>query len=356
VFNNSGTNLSDLYNFSYVMERYNSFGIKMHEAVENYLKTVQKPALRKIMETLLRDLRNGIAFPDALSKHPSFFPAFVIAMMRIGQDSGQTGKIWEDITSYLEQEIEIGKDIRSAMWIQKVFFAFFLVAAVIIIFLVIPKMGDLLKETDMELPMVTKAVIGFGTIATSFWWLFLLAGIGCVLGYGYFKREYPEQYDALKLKVPVFSTITYDQLQYRFARVFGLCRQAGLDPVSSLRYAAIAADNLIMKNMLQKAASSLENSGLPLREALMKADVHHILHPDFFLMMQVGIAGDISEVMLKEADKYQKEMRRSAKTIGDKVGLCVMIPGYVVMILLFASMELPIMSMMQNMNLSGGGM
>jgi len=44
----------------------------------------------------------------------------------------------------------------------------------------------------------------------------------------------------------------------------------------------------------------------------------------------------------------------ASKLIGDKVGLSVTIPGYVALIILFASIEFPVMTMMQNLNSMGG--
>ena len=355
MLNSNKPTMKDLYRFFKVIQRYNSANITINESVPMFAEEVKKPSLKKIMESLIRDLRNGMDFPNALSKHPGFFPAFIIEMMKVGEASGQNTGIMDEIVFFLEQEIDVKREVDSALWTPKAFLVGMFIAFLLGIFLVIPKMGELLSDTHIELPLITQLVVGIGNLAQSFWWLFILLGIAIVAGYRYIKNEYPEQIDLFKLRIPFFKVITYNQIQYRFAKIFGLCVQAKLDTTRALQYTAMAADNLVVKNTLKKAATDIERSGMSLADAIKKADIYHIINPAFYIMLRVGVStSDIGNIMLKEADNYRKDMLVASKLIGDKVGLSVTIPGYVALIILFASIEFPVMTMMQNLNSMGG--
>lgn len=355
MFSKNKLTLADLHNFFKVIKRYNSANVSINESVPLFAEEVKKPALKKIMDVLIRDLKNGVTFPKALSKHPSFFPSYIVEMMEVGQSSGQTNRILEEVVFFLEQEIDVKREVSAALWVPKAFLVGMFLLFVICIFLVIPKMGDLLADAHIELPLVTKLVLGIGDMAQSLWWLFLLLAVFSGAIYRYFQREYPERIDLLKLKIPFFKTITYNQLQYGFSKIFGLCIQAGLGVTRSLQYAAMSSESIIVKNTLKRAASDIEKSGISIADAIKKADIYHVIDPAFYIMLKVGITtSNVGTIMLNESENYRKEMLIASKLLGEKVGVSVTIPGYLSLVLIFASIEYPVMTMLQNLNMSGG--
>ena len=228
-------------------------------------------------------------------------------------------------------------------------------AFVIGVLFVIPKLGELLNDAHLELPLITKAVIGVSTLAQSFWWLFLLIGIGGFFLYKRTKKDSPEKIEKLALKMPFFKVINYNKLQYNFAKILGLCITAGIQTSTALRYTAVASGNFMMKSTLTKAANEIENSGLQVADAVKKADTYGIIDKRFYVMLSVATtAGKIGTIMLDESENYRKEMIVASELIGDKIGLSVSIPGYLCLIALFASIEFPVMKMMQNLSNVGG--
>ncbi|MBP2629485.1 MAG: Type secretion system protein [Firmicutes bacterium] len=354
-FTSNKPTLSDLYHFFKVIQRYNAANIPISESVPIFAEETKKVSLKKIMEILTRDLKNGLSFPNALSKHPTFFPAFIIEMMRVGETTGENAGILDEIVFFLEQEIDIKRDVKSALWAPKAFLVGMFIAFLLGIFLVIPKMGELLSDANIELPLVTQLVIGVGSLAQTFWWFFAFLGVVAIVLYRYAQKEYPEKMDLFKLRIPFFNVITYNQIQYRFAKIFALCVQSGIGTTRALQYTAMASDNIVVKNTLKRAANYVEKSGMSLADAIKKADVHNVINSSFYIMLRVGLStSDIAPIMFKESENYRKDMLVASKLLGDKVGLAVTIPGYVALIILFASIEFPVMTMMQNLNSIGG--
>lgn len=355
MFSKNKPDLTDLLKFFKVIARYKAANISIKESIPLFTEEVKKPSVKKIMDVLIRDLENGATFPKALSKHPSFFPAYIVEMMEVGESTGQTNKILDEIVFFLEQEIDIKREISAALWVPKAFLVAMVIMFVLGIFWAIPKMGELLSDAHIELPLVTRFVLGIGDVAQTFWWLFLLIAIFAGSIYRYFQREYPEKIDLLKLKVPFFKSITYNQQQYGFAKIFGLCIQAGVETTQSLQYAAMASESIVVKNTLKRAANDMKKTGISLADAIKKADVNKVIDPAFYIMLKVGItASTIGAVMINEAENYRKEMLIASKLLGEKVGISVTIPGYLVIVMIFASIEYPVMTMMQNLNIAGG--
>ncbi|MGL5258230.1 MAG: type II secretion system F family protein, partial [Proteocatella sp.] len=165
----SKPDIKDLNDFFKDIHRYGAANISVTESVPIFRDSVDKPILKKIMENLTRDLENGVAFPTALSKHPSFFPSFVVEMLKMGLSTGQTTALLNEIVVDLEQKIDIKREINPTLWTTKIFILLLLGLLAIAIFFVIPMLGDLLADTHAEMPLITKMVVGFCGIMQSFW-------------------------------------------------------------------------------------------------------------------------------------------------------------------------------------------
>lgn len=347
----------ELCKFFRVIQKYNNAGVTLAESVSNYAENVENQKMQSLTREILRDMRNGMDFSGALSKHGEEFPAFIVEIIRVGEESGQISKVLDEIVFYLEQEIEVDREVRQALWTPKAFMAGMAVAFAVALFLVIPKMGELLNEAHIDLPLITRIVIKIGETAQSFWWLFVILAIAARIFYKQFAKKYPERAALLELKIPFFKVINYNQMQYRFSKILGLCAVANINTATSLKYTALASDNLAMKETLLRAVRDMENSGSQVWDALRKADINKIINKDFFVMLKVGATtGQLGAILTSESLNYQKDMLAASKLIGDKVGIAVTIPGYFGLILLFAAIEYPVIEMMQNMNFSAGGM
>ena len=347
----------ELCKFFRVIQKYNNAGVTLAESVSSYAENVENKKMQSLTQEILRDMRNGTEFSSALGKHDAEFPAFIVEIIRVGEESGQIAKVLEEIVFYLEQEIEVDREVRQALWTPKAFMIGMVGAFAVALFLVIPKMGELLTEAHIDLPFITQVVITVGDTAQNFWWLFLLIGVAIKFFYSQFAKKYPERAALMSLKVPFFKVISYNQMQYRFAKILGLCAVANIKTSTSLKYTALASDNLAMKETLLRAVRDMENTGSQVWEALRKADINQIIHKDFFVMLRVGaMTGQLGAILMAEAMNYQKDMLAASKLIGDKVGIAVTIPGYLGLILLFAAIEYPVIEMMQNMNFGTGGM
>ena len=348
----------ELCKFFRVIQKYNNAGVTLAESISSYAENVESKKMQSLTQEILRDMRNGLEFSGALSKHSEEFPAFIVEIIRVGEESGQITKVLDEIVFYLEQEIEVDREVRQALWTPKAFMIGMAGAFAVALFLVIPKMGELLTEAHIELPFITRLVVTTGNTAQNFWWLFALLIVAVKIFYNQFAKKYPERAALMSLKVPFFKEITYNQMQYRFAKILGLCAVANIKTSTSLKYTALASDNLAMKETLLRAVRDMDATGSQVWEALRKADINKIIHKDFFVMLRVGaMTGQLGAILMAEAMSYQKDMLAASKLIGDKVGIAVTIPGYLGLILLFAAIEYPVIEMMQNMNFgTGGGM
>ncbi|MBR3721310.1 MAG: type II secretion system F family protein [Selenomonadaceae bacterium] len=346
--------LTDLYQFFRVIYRFQNAGVPVDSAVEAYLSVSTKENAKEVIGKVLRDMRNGQAFSEAL-KRSKEFPDFIVEIIKVGEGSGQVNSTLHEVVEHLKQEIDIDREITSSLWTPKIFLVGMGFAMFLAVMFVIPKMGQLLREAHIELPTITKFVLWIGDTAQGFWWVFALIGVGIFALYKELKRRYPEEVALLKFRLPFFKSIYIPQMQYRFTKTMGLCLVANVPTPQAIQYTALASDNIAMKLTLLRSLQYIEKRGMQSWDAIKKADTFHLIAQDIYTLLEVGAStSQMGPILMEESKNFQEDMLTASKLIGDKVGISVTIPGYIALIFLFAAIEWPVITMMQNMNMGGG--
>lgn len=340
--------------FFQIVQRYMDAGISPADSIQRFNEGLEEddPAL-PMTRTILRDMENGHTFSEGLKKFPKFFPPFVIGLVEVGQESGQLPHILREIVYHLEQDIDIQRKVAAATLIPKIsivgIFLVFLFATMYII----PKLGELLVDSGLELPFITKVVYNISLFLQS-WWFVVIGGIAAVIISIYsFKKGNPERFDILSMRIPFYGPLASYRLQYDFTKTFGLCIMAGIRASTALKYTSLAVNNLYVKNFLNRAVGKIVNSGTEVEAALKHEDVEDFLSKDTLTMVRTGTeSGNLGEIMMNESENYKKDLDNAANTIGDKVSMTVLIPAYISILVLFAAIYYPVLTMMK-MNPTG---
>lgn len=352
------TSIEDLYEFFYVWQMYEDFGIRSEEAVAECAKSVKNQAVKTIMEGMLKDMKNGASTADAMRKFPDFFPTYVVEMVQIGERSGQMHEILSNLVFSLDHEMEMEKDIRSAMWMPKVFILLLGLCFCILVFYVIPRMGDVLNEIGMQLPLVTRFVLEFGHFMVSYWFLVLIFFGLLFFGWQRLMVVRPDIRDVVRFHIPALGAIRLAQLHFRLTSILGMCLEANVPIRTAVRFAADSSDSYYMRGTLMAALRRMEASGSSFLDALQHSNAYDIIPDNIFILLRVGSKGNLGQIMLKLAERKQKEILRLSKQVGDKLAFSVIMPAALILVFLVLSIELPIWDIMNNNNLSnmGGGM
>ena len=335
--------------FFQIIQRYVDAGMSPTDSIERFNEGLEKDSpLLTMTHSMIRDMRNGQSFAEVLKKYPKFFQPFIIGLVTVGQESGQLPHILQEIVFHLEQDLDIKRKIDSATMIPKIS-----VCAIFLVFMfgtmfIIPKLGEQLSDSGVELPLITQTVLNFGNLMQEYWYLVIAGFFGISAIFRYLLKKYPERMNILSMKLPIYAPLAYTRIQYNFSKVFGLCVNAGIRPSTALKYTSMAIDSLYLRNVITRAATKILNTGAAMDAALSHEDVEHFLNKDIYVMIRPGTeSGNLGDIMLDESRNYQKELLNISDRIGDKVSMTILIPAYLVILALFASIEYPVITMMQ---------
>jgi type IV pilus assembly protein PilC len=89
-------------------------GIQMVRALEMSGQVVGDPSYERALMTITKDVQTGIHTSDAMAKHKEF-PSIMVAMVRVGEETGDMGKILATMAKFYRREVGIAVDTLVSM-------------------------------------------------------------------------------------------------------------------------------------------------------------------------------------------------------------------------------------------------
>lgn len=353
----SNKNLNDLYQLFSILHQYVSAGVNPEEGIALYAKDESlRPKMRKVLDGVLHDLKNGNDLAVAMSKHPSFFPNYIVEMMRVNTKTGQADAIYESVEQSLEEEIDLRRSIGSEVWPILVLLVALLIGYCVAVFFILPTMSNMLSDLHVEMPLISRFFLDVSATLQVYWFIpagFFLAIVAAIL---YIRARQPELFAKMILHLPFYKEIVYYRLQYQFSHILGLCVEAGVETTHALQYTAMAVDNILMQNMLQRTVTLINRSGTELVTALKKNNQDQILDVSFYTMLKAAEAGNMDRILENRAKYFKKQLVIVSKMFGAKLSASIITPGFVVLIVIFVACYLPVFSLMTSFTSKGGGL
>lgn len=353
----SNKDINDLYQLFLIIEQNNAIGIPIIETLTDYSQDKHiRVKVKEVIIQVLKDLKTGTKISDAFSKHPKFIPKYIVEMLRINETTGQSNDIYENIVNHLEQEQDLRRNIGSELYIIAIILLSLVAAFFITAFFLLPSISEMFNDLNLDLPFITRIVISAGEVVTDYWFFFVIGFWVVFFWLAYMKLYQPEKFALGVLNIPIYRGIIYNDLQFRFARIFSVCVSAGLPTVKALELTAGASDNILLQDTIRKAIGYMNRSGMNIVEALEKANIYNAIDNTFYKVIAAGTKGNMADIMDKRAKYFHKELAANSKTFGTKLSNMVIIPGFALLLGMVAVSALPIFTAMGGISKGGFGM
>ena len=270
----------DVVNFTRQLSTMIGAGLPLTDAL-SILQIQVPPALQSKVADILRSIEGGSTFADALAHHDETFSRVYIALVKAGESAGVLDTILMRLADTLEKQREFREKTKGAMiYPVIVLIGMVLVMTVMMIF-VLPKLTVMYKDFNIELPFVTKVLIGISDFMVNFWYLLGLVIAGGVYAYNWWVKTTLGAYqkDVIVLRLPIFGKIKSMILMAEFTRTLALLVSAGVSLVESLEIVREVADSEVMRRALAEVAKDIEK-GNSLAISLAK-------HPVFPMIVSI---------------------------------------------------------------------
>jgi type IV pilus assembly protein PilC len=298
---------ADVMHFSRQVAAFVRAGIPLVEALETVRETASNQRLREIITETEELIQVGVPFSDALDRHRDVFPPYYIGILRSAEITGRLDTVLEQLSAYIERDMEARQKIRSALTYPIVILVMSVVTVVVLVAYVLPKFTKFFKEFNAELPTVTKILLDIADFFETWWWALALGALVIVLLLVRANRSESGQRwrDRNLLRLPVIGSVVEYNVIERFCRIIAAMMHAGVPLPDAMQAAIDGCNNGVYADALGGVRDAmLEGEGMA-RPIIATG----LFPPAATQMMRVGEeTGTLDAQMDAAADFFAKEL------------------------------------------------
>ncbi len=325
--------LDDLVMFARQMYSLAKSGIPILRAVKGLADTTSSKRMQLALWDVAEQLERGRTLSASLNKHPAVFNRLFVSMVHVGENTGKLDEAFEQLSFYLERELETRKQIKSATRYPIFVLIALVIAMVIMNMVVIPIFADMFKSFGAELPLMTKVLLATSEFFMTKWhYLLVSLALGIYLIYRYLQTENGRyKWDRTKIRMPIVGSIFERTLLGRFSRSFSMMLVAGVPLTAALNLVAESVGNSFMADRILNMRKNIEKG-----ESLSRVAVSSQLFTPLVLqMVNVGEeTGRVDELLSEAAEFYEREVDYDLKSLTSKIEpILIMIVAAMVLVL-----------------------
>lgn len=289
-------------------------GLVLSESIDILVDQQTNKTFKQVLSDVSNDIKSGLDLASALRKHPEVFPPLYYSLVKAGEQAGNLDIILMQLATNLEKDREFQSRIRGAMIYPIMVFVMMIVVMGIMMFFVVPKLTSLYVQSNIDLPLPTKILIGTSSFLINNWYILLTL---IILG-GIFFRKWIStpngkfKFDYFLIKIPLIGKIVRGTNLTNFTRTFGLLTTAGVPILDSLKIVQQVIGNAVYKKALEDTFQGIER-GLTLSAQLESTDVFPKIVPQMFRVGEE--TGKIDKVSFKMADYFESEADHMVKNL-----------------------------------------
>jgi type IV pilus assembly protein PilC len=306
--------LKDVAVFSRQFATMINSGLSLLRSLNILAEQTESKPLAEMVNQVRMDVEKGSSLSQAMAKHPKAFGRLYVSMVRAGEVGGALDSVLMRLADTIEKQVELRRKVKSAMTYPLVVAILVLTIVTAMLLFVIPMFQGIYKQLGGTLPAPTQLLINVSNILRKFWYLIFAVEIAGAFA---FKRwinseEGRKQWDAIKLKVPVFGKLVRKTALARFSRTLSALVRSGVPILESLDIVAETAGNHVVANAVRETQAAVKR-GDPLSK---KLEDHPVFPPMVVQMMAVGEeTGALDEMLDKIADFYDQEVEATVDAL-----------------------------------------
>jgi len=290
-------------------------GLPLDRALGIQEELATSPRIKSITGDVLRSVRGGVSFGDALAKHhPRPFSRLYINMVRAGEKGGVLEVTLKRLAEFLE-DAQAFRDALVSALIYPSLLA--LVGSATVVFLmtfVIPRFADIFRDLGQAIPVPTQILLSASTWLQQLWWAVALGALAAALAGRVILSTASGRLraDRVLLRLPVLGELALNTEVARFTRILGTLLQSGVSMVGAL---TVVRD--MMSNQLLAAAVARLGEGVKRGTGLTRPMIESKAFPPLAIhMVRVGEeTGRLDDMLLKAAAAFESETRSQVKRL-----------------------------------------
>lgn len=311
-------------------------GLPLLQGLNLMLERMKEPVFREVLTEVRDRVKSGVELSDAFAEFGDLFPPLFASTLKAGERTGELEQVIRRFIRYLRLVLEARKRVFSALVYPAVLIGLSIAMLFVMGVFVVPRFTIFYDAMDLELPLLTRMVVGVSIFLRDN--LLLLAAGGVVAGvlWSRWKRTDAGRLavDGGRLRTPFLGPVLHRFAVSEFCRSLSTLLSGGLPLVPALEISTRAVGNAWIRAKVEPTVQKVRE-GQAFHSALESTGVFEDFAVD---MVKVGEAtGALDQMLSSVSDFLDEEVETRMQRILSLIEpLMLIIMGTLVAILLIA--------------------
>ncbi len=304
----------DLLVFTQELQTLVRAGFPLDRSLAILGQLAESPAMAEVVQDVLKEVKGGKSFSEALAKYPGVFPKVYVNMVKAGEAGGALEEILARLSTYLVSSADLRSYIVGAMIYPALLSVVGLLSVTVLTVFVVPKFTAVFQDMGVPLPLPMAVLKGLSYFITYYWWVLVILVFLATIYFRRFRQsaEGRLKCDRWMLRIPMVGALLRKLEVARFSRTLGTLLHGGVPLLQAMTIVREIIAN-------QSIALTIE----PIRNGIKKGEgiaqpmkQSGVFPPLAMHLIEVGEeSGKLDSMLIQVADVYDVEVRNSVKNL-----------------------------------------
>ena len=290
-------------------------GVPATEALALLIEDTEKHVMQDMLRAVLASIRGGNSFAASFSPYSKHFPPMFMGMLEAGELSGKLDQTLTTFADYMERSHEFRSRVRSAMLYPMVVVTGSILVSLLVIVFMVPRLSRIFTEASVELPLITRVLIGISDTLT-YSYLLDVVVIGSLISIATWAlktKQGRRSFDAFAVRAPLTKDLVRKTITVRIMRTLATLMASGVNILDALTLAGRSSGNFVYEAAVLRARASVI-AGKPIAEAFNAESTYF---PRLLIgLMAVGErTGKLADTLSSVANFYERDIDERLKRL-----------------------------------------
>lgn len=297
----------ELLNLTREIARLLRAGLPLFEALSALEEKYRGQKPHQLLLSLCDQVRSGYSFSQSLAHHPKTFDLLYISMVANSEKTGSLCPALDEISALLHRQIQIQKQIVSALLYPALLSGFCFMILNVLLFFVIPSLKELFEGRDLH--PFTKMVFIASNFACHSKGLLAISFVAVVslIAFAFFSASWKEKLFAFCLKLPFLKDFFAKVAFVRFFRAAATLLEGSVPIIQAFDQSRKLMRHPTLEAVIAKAQEKIA-AGEPIHKTFLNHPLIPPLIPRLIAIAEEG--GELSSMMQQIAQIYEDELEK----------------------------------------------
>ena len=237
-----------------------SSGLPVGRCVQMVAAQSKNKAINRMLLSVAEDIESGYSMASSFEKNAPSLPRTFIETVRAGEQSGTLEKCFARLHRYYDRTAKMKAKIISTLTYPTIVVSVAVIVFIIIMAVAVPVFISTFEDMDIELPGITRGMIGLSRFITGYWWIVVAIILLLTAAYKYAIRteEGKRRITAFRLRKSPLHKLTAMNVSSQFANTMSTMIAAGMPITKALDITSSVVTNYTFSLAVRKVKEGVE--------------------------------------------------------------------------------------------------